>query len=91
MGRIQVLVSEQERETLRRVAEREGLSLSGWLRRIGLEKAKSASAGDQIKTVAQLDRFFRACDRREQTAREPDWNEHLAVIERSRGEGQTGT
>ncbi len=91
MARIQVIVTEQERETLRRVAEREGQSLSGWLRRVGLERADSVSAGEQIDSLAELDRFFRRCDRRERSLRERDWSEHLAVMERSRAEGQTGT
>lgn len=89
VSRIQVILPEEEREKLRQVAEREGLSLSAWLRRIGLEKAREAAADDRITTLAELDRFFRSCDRREKSGgAEPDWEEHLAVMERSLAEGR---
>lgn len=92
VARIQVLVTEQERERLRRAAEREGISLSGWLRRAGLEKADASSTDQRIRTAAELERFFRSCDRRNrEKGREPDWDEHLAVIDRSRGGGQSQT
>ena len=92
MVRIQVLVTEEERQRLRGLAEREGLSLSAWLRRLGLERAEAMAGVDRLETVAELDRFFRACDRREAAAgREPDWDEHLRVINASRSSGISGT
>ncbi len=38
MTRIQVLLDEAEREEFRRQAEREGVSLSAWLRRAARER-----------------------------------------------------
>lgn len=90
MVRIQVLVDEKERETFRQLAEKEGLSLSGWLRRLATERAEHTSSRNRIGNLSELERFFRACDRREKgSGREPDWNEHLKVMERSRGEGRS--
>lgn len=40
----------------------------------------------RLRTRADLERFFAACDGREQ-AREPDWDEHLEVIDASRRDG----
>jgi hypothetical protein len=87
--RIQVVLDEAEREAFRRQAELEGLSLSAWLRQAGREKLH-AHRPSAITTEAELRAFFEACDQREQ-GREPDWEEHLAVMERSRTAGAAET
>jgi hypothetical protein len=89
MTRVQVLLQEEEREQFRRQAEREGLSLSAWLRRAGLDRLRSRQ-GRRISTVRELREFFREIDVREK-GREPDWDEHLAVMVRSRAAGGSGT
>jgi hypothetical protein len=89
MKRVQVLVDEAEQEQFRRQAEREGLSLSAWLRRAGHERL-GARQGRRLASLRDLKAFFRAADERE-TGREPDWEEHEAVIARSRASGQSGT
>jgi hypothetical protein len=89
MTRVQVLLEEAEREQFRREAEREGLSLSAWLRRAGQERLRSRQ-GRRLSTVRELREFFREVDAREK-GREPDWPEHLAVMERSRASGASGT
>jgi hypothetical protein len=82
MTRVQVLLAEEERERFRRQAEREGLSLSAWLRRAGQDRLRSRQ-GRRISTVRELREFFREI--------EPDWEEHLAVMARSRASGGSGT
>jgi hypothetical protein len=89
MRRIQVLVEEGQQEQFRRQAEREGLSLSAWLRRAGQERL-GARRGRRITSLRDLKAFFRAVDAREK-GREPDWDEHKAAIARSRASGQSGT
>ena len=44
-----------------------------------------------FESPGDLGAFFRACDALEGPAREPDWHEHLAVIEASRRKGTSGT
>lgn len=89
MVRIQILIDEEEREVFRRIADKQGLSLSAWLRQAAKEKADSAATQTKITSLAELDRFFRECDRREKgKGREPDWDDHLAVIEQSRSQGR---
>ena len=85
MKRVQVLVDEDEQEQFRRQAEREGLSLSAWLRRAGQKRL--AARLDSLRVLKVL---FRAADARE-VGREPDSEEHEAVIARSRASGQSGT
>ena len=89
MRRVQVLLAEAEQEHFRQQAEREGLSLSAWLRQAGQERLRSRR-GRRFSTRRDLRDFFRAIDAREK-GREPDWEEHLSVIDRSRASGQSGT
>ena len=89
MRRVQVLLEEGEQEHFRQQAEREGLSLSAWLRRAGQERLRSRP-GRRLSTLRDLRDFFRAVDAREK-GREPGWEEHLAVIDRSRASGTSGT
>jgi hypothetical protein len=89
MRRVQVLLDEGEQEHFRQQAEREGMSLSAWLRQAGQERLRSRRSR-RLSTLRELRDFFRVVDAREK-GREPDWDEHLAVINRSRSSGQSGT
>ena len=62
----------------------------------GLEQARSGDLADGDGEVAvrrafaapsEMEEFFRACDALDGPASEPDWNEHLSVIDASRREG----
>jgi hypothetical protein len=87
--RVQVVVDRLERERFRRKAAQQGLSLSAWLREAGRERAEAQEPNRRM-TPAALRAFFKRCDAREKD-REPDWEEHRAVIDRSRAKGQSGT
>jgi len=87
--RVQVLLTESEREAFRREAELRGQSLSGWLRESGIERLEEERE-KSISSAAELKRFFAECRRREKD-REPDWKDHLRVMESSRGRGQSNT
>ncbi len=84
--RVQVILGEEEREAFRSRAERDGLSLSAWLREAGREKLTAQEPAKRITSLEELRAFFATCDAREK-GREPDWEEHLAVIEGSIGAG----
>jgi hypothetical protein len=87
--RVQVVMDEVERERLRRAAEKEGVSLSDWLRRAARDRLR-ASEGPGLDTVEDLEEFFAECERREQGT-EPSWEEHLRVVDESRASGRTAT
>jgi hypothetical protein len=87
--RVQVVLSEQERERFRRLARLEGMSMSAWLKKAGLERAKALVLSEPLRTREELSEFFSRCDQREQ-GREPDWEEHLEVLRRSRVSGLDG-
>ncbi len=76
MTRIQVVISEIEREAFRRAAAREGLSLSEFLRRAARDRIAFASAA-RPGSVEELRAFFQECDEREE-GEEPDWRKHAS-------------
>ncbi len=88
--RVQVVMDEEERETFRRVAEREGLSLSAWLREAAREKLESSEDRRVIKTAEELKRFLASC-RQSEKGVEPDWEQQKAMIERSARSGEAGS
>lgn len=83
--RIHLVIEERERDAFRARAMAEGLSLSEWLREAARERLERERPLE-IATVADLDRFFAE---RAATASgaEPDWEQHLEVIDRSRHAG----
>ena len=88
--RVQVLLSREEKARLQAQAARDGFSLSRWVREAALEKLETASGGQGFRSAAELDAFF-ASTREAEPGREPDWVQHLDVIERSRASGGSGT
>ena len=85
--RVQVVLDEEEREAFRRMAEREGLSLSAWLREAGRQRLASCERQRVLRTSEELRQFFARC-RESEGGIEPDWEQHKAVIERSRRCGE---
>lgn len=77
-----ILLDRAEKERFRRWAEREGKTLSEWLREAAREKLAASSAGRALDTREALESFFEGCDARER-GEEPDWAEHRRVIEGS--------
>lgn len=83
--RLHIVVDERERVVFRARAAAEGRSLSEWLREAARDRAR-ATAPPPLTEPGALEAFFLACDAREQ-GREPEWDEHLAVIAASRAQG----
>jgi hypothetical protein len=82
-ARVQVILDEKELSAIRARARRDGQSVSAWMR--AAARTRLADAGPRrFTTAADLKAFFRECDAREK-GREPDWADHLATMERSRG------
>jgi len=87
--RVQVVMDEIERESFRRAAALEGLTLSDWLRRAARDRLESATT-PELSSVEELQAFFEECNTREHGA-EPDWQQHRAVIEESKAKGRSAT
>ena len=86
MDRIHIVVDAEEKARFRQQARREGKSLGAWLRDAAREKLEAARSEVRIDTPEELQRFFRQSDAREKD-REPDWQEHRRVMDRSRVQG----
>ncbi len=79
MTRVEVLLDEDEKQKFQCHANREGLSLSAWLREAGKALLENKASRPQVANPADLRAFFTACDAQEE-GREPDWGEHLASL-----------
>jgi hypothetical protein len=79
--RVQVLLTEAERERFRKCATAAGRSLSAWLREAGIQRADRHEKRDRLDTVEKLEAFFAECRRTaENRDREPGWDEAEAMI-----------
>ena len=91
-SRIHIVVDEAEKERFRQGAEREGKSLSSWLRDAARNRLESEPDRVALDTVEKLMSFFAECDaRQEGEGREPEWKDHLRVIESSIRSGASET
>ncbi len=88
--RVHLVLDTAEKELFRRLAVREGKSLSEWLRAAARERVAGAEKAPELGSEQALRDFFAACGRREQ-GDEPDWETHREVIERSIGDGAAPT
>lgn len=80
-SRVHLVLSAEERARFQAQAEREGRSLSEWLRLAGRSRLAAADR-QRLSSVEALEAFFEERDEAE-SGREPDWDEHLSVITRS--------
>ncbi len=87
MARVQLIVPDADREQFVRQARREGLTLSAWLRAAAHERLEARQRMERFKSSEDLKRFFEECAEREGPGVEPDWEEHLAVLNESKTRG----
>lgn len=78
--RVQVILDENEVSRFRSRARKEAKSLSAWLRDAGRAALAAEDRRRLLDDKAALRDFFKACDRRETAASEPDWDEHKKVL-----------
>ena len=87
MARVQLLIPDEDHARFTHQARTEGMSLSAWLRTAAIERLDRRSPTERFESRSDVERFFAACDAREGSGIEPDWEQHLAVIRESRGRG----
>lgn len=83
MARVQLVIPDEDRDRFVRQARLEGMSLSEWLRTAARDRLEIRQRSDPLESPADLDAFFRMCDELEGPGVEPDWEEHLTVINES--------
>jgi len=88
-ARIQLVLDAAEKERFRARAREEGKTLSQWLRDVARQALLRGEGSAEIRTVEELQAFFRQCDDRE-VGTEPDWEAHRRQIDESRSHGLPG-
>ena len=91
MARVQLLIPDEDRDRFVHQARREGLTLSAWLRTAAHQRLAARQRSDPFETPEDVEAFFQGCDALEGPGTEPDWSEHLAVIDESRRRGASST
>ena len=91
MARVQLVMSDEDRERFFDQARREGMSLSAWLLAAGRERLATRQGVEHFQSPEDVEAFFRLCAGLDGPERGPDWNEHLQTISESRGRGVAGT
>ena len=87
MARVQLVIPDEDRDRFAHQARREGMSLSKWLRTAAHDRMQNQQRSDPLESSADLDAFFLTCDELDGPRVEPDWQEHLMVIDESRQHG----
>ena len=91
MARVQLVIPDEYRDRFLHQARKEGLTLSAWLRAAARERLSRKQRIDPFESTADVKEFFDACDALKRSQLEPEWDEHLAVINESRRQGISST
>ena len=91
MARVQLVMPDADRDRFVAQARREGLSLSAWMRAAARERLENRQRVTLFESPDDVREFFRYCASLEGPETEPDWSEHLSVMNESRGTGATPT
>ena len=91
MARVQLVMPDADKDRYVRQARREGMSLSAWLRAAAHERLAKHQKVRRFQTAEDVRAFFERVhaleDLENEPEREPDWEEHLAVINESKMKG----
>ena len=87
MARVQLVMPDADRDRFVNQARREGMSLSAWLRAAARERLETRQSVKLFESPEDVKVFFRSCAALEGPETEPDWSDHLRVINESRGRG----
>ncbi len=91
MARVQLIINDKKRSCYLHQARKEGLTLSAWLRAAADERIERSSHVQTFESISDLEDFFAKCGNLDAQEKEPDWDQHLAVIDQVRSQGATNT
>ena len=91
MARVQLVIPDQDRDRFVHQARKEGMTLSAWLRAAARERLRQRQQSKPFQSPEDLEEFFRACDRLDGPETEPNWDQHLDLINQSRRRGASDT
>ena len=84
MARVQILIPDEDRDRLVHQASKEGMTFSAWLRAAAHQRLAAKQRSRPFESAEDIEAFFRQCDALEGPETEPNWDEHLAVIDESK-------
>ena len=90
MVKIQLEISEEDQERFARQAEREGKTLDAWLIGVAKQRIMEPQAGKQARKFEspnEIREYLRAHSNLDGLEREPDWEEHLRILDLSKRQG----
>lgn len=91
MVRVQLVMPDDEWERFVEQARREGMSLSVWLRVAARERLGKRQSVKQFESPEDVAEFFASCATLDDPDTEPDWDEHMRVMNASRASGSART
>lgn len=91
MARVQLVIPDEDRDRFVHQARREGMTLSAWLRSAARRRLEEQQVSEPFESTVDVEAFFQQCDALEGLETEPEWDEHLKVIEESRRRGASNT
>ena len=91
MARVQLVMPEADRDRFVHQARREGMSLSAWFRAAARDRLEARQRVRAFDSPDDVKEFFRSCAALDGPETEPEWTEHLRVMNESRRRGVTGT
>ena len=80
MPRIQLILSDEERELFKAQAHREGKPLDEWLKAAACQRLGWTPTTARSGKIEDLEAFFRKCDEIPGPEGEPDWEEYKKLI-----------
>ena len=87
MARVQLIIPDADREQFVLQARREGMTFSAWLRAAAHERLRANRRFFGFENMEALEDFIAYCDSLPGPDREPDWEEHLTVLNESKTRG----
>ena len=99
MATVQLTLSDDESERVKKQAQKEGITAEAWLTAAVLdrlrlrEEVSYLGTGRRFQSAEELQEFWKRCDAmagpepETGPGREPDWEEHLKAINESRSKG----
>ena len=87
MARVQMVIPDADKYRFVHQARREGMSLSAWLRAAAHARLAERQKVKRFRTAEDVRAFFERVHAEAGPGREPDWEEHLAVINESKMKG----
>ena len=91
MARVQLVIPDDEWERFVEQTRREGMSLSAWLRAAARERLEKHQKVKRFESPEDVMEFFKSCAALDGPETEPDWDEHLRVMNESRSSGFSKT